>query len=242
MNIKNVVVIGSGTMGSGIAAHLCNANIPVTLLDLKTEISEKARERIHKSRPPLLIDKSKIKNIKVGNIEDDFSVVEKADWVVEAVVERIDIKHQIYEKIFNSRKDGAIVSSNTSSIPIKVLSQNLNKEQKKDFCITHFFNPVRYMGLLEIVKNENNDLNKINQLKEFCETELGKGAIVCNDTPGFLGNRVGVYAMQIAMTEAFKMKLSVEEADAIFGRPMGIPKTGVSVSYTHLTLPTMLPV
>ena len=108
MKIKNVVVIGSGTMGSGIAAHLCNANIPVTLLDLKTEISENARERIHKSRPPLLIDKSKIKNIKVGNIEDDFSVVEQADWVVEAVVERIDIKHQIYEKIFNSRKDGAL--------------------------------------------------------------------------------------------------------------------------------------
>ena len=227
MNIKNVVVIGSGTMGSGIAAHLCNANIPVTLLDLKTEISEKARERIHKSRPPLLIDKSKINNIKVGNISDNFDVVKNADWIVEAVVERIDVKHQIYEKIFKSRKAGAIVSSNTSSIPIKVLSQNLTDTEKKDFCITHFFNPVRYMGLLEIVKNENNDLNKINQLKEFCETELGKGAIVCNDTPGFLGNRVGVYAMQIAMTEAFKMKLSVEEADAIFGRPMGIPKTGV---------------
>ena len=239
MKIKNVVVIGSGTMGSGIAAHLCNANVPVTLLDLKTEISEKARERIHKSKPPLLIDKSKINNIKIGNISDNFNVVSDADWIVEAVVERIDIKHEIYEKIFKSRKDGAIVSSNTSSIPIKVLSQNLNKEQKKDFCITHFFNPVRYMGLLEIVKNEDNDLNKINQLKEFCETELGKGAIICNDTPGFLGNRVGVYAMQIAMTEAFKMKLSVEEADAIFGRPMGIPKTGVFGLYDLIGIDLM---
>ena len=239
MKIKNVVVIGSGTMGSGIAAHLCNANVPVTLLDLKTEISEKARERIHKSRPPLLIDKSKINNIKVGNISDDFDVVKDADWIVEAVVERIDIKHQIYEKIFKARKNGAIVSSNTSSIPIKVLSQNLTDTEKKDFCITHFFNPVRYMGLLEIVKNENNDLNKINQLKEFCEIELGKGAIVCNDTPGFLGNRVGVYAMQIAMTEAFKMKLSVEEADAIFGRPMGIPKTGVFGLYDLIGIDLM---
>ena len=226
-------------MGSGIAAHLCNANIPVTLLDLKTEISENARERIHKSRPPLLIDKSKIKNIKVGNIEDDFSVVEQADWVVEAVVERIDIKHQIYEKIFKSRKDGAIVSSNTSSIPIKVLSQNLNKEQKKDFCITHFFNPVRYMDLLEIVKNENNDLEKINSLKIFCEKDLGKGTIVCNDTPGFLGNRIGVFAMQVAMTEAFKMKLSIEEADAVFGRPMGIPKTGVFGLYDLIGIDLM---
>ncbi len=239
MKIKNVVVIGSGTMGSGIAAHLCNANVPVILLDLKTEISEKAREKIHKSRPPLLIDKSKINNIKVGNISDDFDVVKEADWIVEAVVERIDIKHQIYEKIFKARKNGAIVSSNTSSIPIKVLSQHLTDTEKKDFCITHFFNPVRYMGLLEIVKNENNDLDKINQLKEFCEIELGKGAIVCNDTPGFLGNRVGVYAMQIAMTEAFKMKLSVEEADAIFGRPMGIPKTGVFGLYDLIGIDLM---
>jgi len=239
MKIKNVVVIGSGTMGSGIAAHLCNANIPVTLLDLKTEISERARDRIHKSKPPLLIDKSKINNIKVGNISDDFNIVKNADWIVEAVVERINIKHQIYEKIFKSRKDGAIVSSNTSSIPIKILSEHLSVNEKKDFCITHFFNPVRYMGLLEIVKNENNDLNKINQLKEFCEINLGKGAIVCNDTPGFLGNRVGVYAMQVAMTEAFKMKLSIEEADAIFGRPMGIPKTGVFGLYDLIGIDLM---
>ena len=239
MDIKKVVVIGSGTMGSGIAAHLCNANVPVTLLDLTTEISEKARERIHKSRPPLLIDKSKINNIKVGNINDNFDAVSDADWVVEAVVERIDIKHNIYEKIFKNRKDGAIVSSNTSSIPIKVLSEKLSNEEKKDFCITHFFNPVRYMGLLEIVKNENNDLDKINSLKKFCELELGKGAIVCNDTPGFLGNRIGVYAMQVAMTEAFKMKLSIEEADAVFGRPMGIPKTGVFGLYDLIGIDLM---
>ena len=239
MEIKKVVVIGSGTMGSGIAAHLCNANIPVTLLDLKTEISEKARERIYKSKPPLLLDKSKINNINTGNINEDFHVVKDADWIVEAVVERIDIKHNIYQKIFKERKKGAIVSSNTSSIPIKVLSQNLSDEEKKDFCITHFFNPVRYMGLLEIVKNENNDLEKINSLKKFCEEELGKGAIVCNDTPGFLGNRVGVYAMQIAMTEAFKMKLSIEEADVVFGRPMGIPKTGVFGLYDLIGIDLM---
>ncbi len=239
MEIKKVVIIGSGTMGSGIAAQLCNANVPVTLLDLKTEISEKARERILKSRPPLLIDKSKINNIKVGNINDDFNTVKDADWVVEAVVERIDIKHNIYEKIFKFRKSGAIVSSNTSSIPIKILSEKLSSEEKKDFCITHFFNPVRYMGLLEIVKNENNDLNKISSLKKFCEEELGKGAIVCNDTPGFLGNRIGVYAMQVAMTEAFKFKLSIEEADAIFGRPMGIPKTGVFGLYDLIGIDLM---
>ena len=239
MEIKKVVVIGSGTMGSGIAAQLCNANIPVTLLDLKTEISQKAKDKIFSSRPPLLIDKSNIDNIKVGNISDNFDVVGTADWIVEAVVERIDIKHNIYEKIFKNRKQGAIVSSNTSSIPIKILSQNLSNERKKDFCITHFFNPVRYMGLLEIVKSENNDLDKINSLKVFCENLLGKGAIICNDTPGFLGNRVGVYAMQVAMTEAFKMKLSIEEADAVFGRPMGIPKTGVFGLYDLIGIDLM---
>ena len=239
MEIRKVVVIGSGTMGSGIAAHLCNANVPVTLLDLTTEISEKARERIKQSRPPLLIDKAKINNIDVGNIEDDFNVVKEADWIVEAVVERIDIKHNIYEKIFKERKNGSIVSSNTSSIPISVLSEKLSTEDKKDFCITHFFNPVRYMDLLEIVKSENNDLQKINTLKKFCELSLGKGAIICNDTPGFLGNRIGVFAMQIAMTEAFKMNLSIEEADATFGRPMGIPKTGVFGLYDLIGIDLM---
>ena len=239
MKINQVVVIGSGTMGSGIAAQLCNANIPVTLLDLKTEISEKAKDRIYKSRPPLLIDKSKINNINAGNINDNFEIVKDADWIVEAVVERIDIKHNIYEKIFKERKDGSIVSSNTSSIPLKVLSEKLSDDEKKDFCITHFFNPVRYMDLLEIVKSDNNDLEKINSLKKFCEEDLGKGTIICKDTPGFLGNRIGVYAMQVAMTEAFKMKLSIEEADAVFGRPMGIPKTGVFGLYDLIGIDLM---
>ncbi len=239
MNIKNVVVIGSGTMGSGIAAQLCNANIPVTLLDLKTEISEKAKKRIFESRPPLLIDKSKIDNIKVGNIDENFDVVKKADWVVEAVVERIDIKHNLYKKILKARKKESIISSNTSTIPLKVLSAKMSDEDKKDFCITHFFNPVRYMGLLEIVSEAANDEQKINFLRNFCEDSLGKGVIICKDTPGFLGNRVGVYAMQVAMTEAIKIKLGIEEADAVFGRPMGIPKTGVFGLYDLIGIDLM---
>ena len=164
MKIKNVVVIGSGTMGSGIAAHLRNANVPVTLLDLKTEISEKAREKIHKSRPPLLIDKSKINNIKVGNISDDFDVIKDADWIVEAVVERIDIKHQIYEKIFETRKDGAIVSSNTSSIPIKVLSENLTDIEKK---VQSYLPTLLQFQLKFYLKNYHNKKKKIFVLLTF---------------------------------------------------------------------------
>jgi len=239
MNIENVVVIGSGTMGSGIAAQLCNANISVTLLDLKTEISEKAKKNIFESRPPLLIDKRKIDNIKTGNIEEDFDIVKKADWVVEAVVEKIDIKHNLYKKILKTRKKDSIISSNTSTIPLKILSEKMSEEDKKDFCITHFFNPVRYMGLLEIVSEAINDEKKINFLKNFCEDSLGKGVIICKDTPGFLGNRVGVYAMQVAMTESIKMKLGIEEADSVFGRPMGIPKTGVFGLYDLIGIDLM---
>ena len=245
MDIKKVVVIGSGTMGSGIAAQVANAGIPVVLLDLpssegtRNKIVENAKERIANSRPPLLVEKSKIDLIHVGNIEDNFNLVGEADWVVEAVVERIDIKHSIYKKIEDIRKPDSVISSNTSTIPLKVLSENMSDEMKQNFCITHFFNPVRYMGLLEIVREPTNDKEKINLLKSFCDEKLGKGVIICKDTPGFLGNRVGVYAMQVAMTEAFKMGLTIEEADAVFGRPMGIPKTGVFGLYDLIGIDLM---
>jgi 3-hydroxyacyl-CoA dehydrogenase len=239
MNIKNVVVIGSGTMGSGIAAQLCNADIPVTLLDLKTEISEKAKKRIFESKPPLLIDKSKIDNIKTGNTKENIDVIGRADWIIEAIIEKINIKRDLYEKIIKVRKKDSIISSNTSTIPLKILSAKMSDGDKRDFCITHFFNPVRYMGLLEIVSENINDSKKTNLLKNFCEENLGKGVILCKDTPGFIGNRVGVYAMQVAMTEAIKIKLNIEEADAIFGKPMGIPKTGVFGLYDLIGLDLM---
>ncbi len=245
MKINKVVVIGSGTMGSGIAAQVANAGVEVILLDLpssegsRNEITLKAKEKILKSRPPLLVEKNKIDLIIPGNIEDDFNMVGEADWVVEAVVERIDIKHNIYSKIQDVRKDSSIISSNTSTIPLKILSAKMSEEMKKNFCITHFFNPVRYMALLEIVTEPINDIKKINSLKSFCDEKLGKGVIICNDTPGFIGNRIGVYAMQVAMTEAFKMKISIEEADAVFGRPMGIPKTGIFGLYDLIGIDLM---
>ena len=235
-------------MGSGIAAQVANAGIPVSLLDLpsnegsRNQIAENAKERILKSRPPLLIEKNRIDIISAGNTEDDFNLVEEADWVVEAVVERIDIKHNIYEKIEKVRKEDSIISSNTSTIPLKVLSEKMSDGMKKNFCITHFFNPVRYMGLLEIVTEPINDKEKIGILKSFCDEKLGKGVILCKDSPGFLGNRVGVYAIQVAMTEAFKMNLTIEEADAVFGRPMGIPKTGVFGLYDLIGLDLMVDV
>ena len=239
MDIKKVVVIGSGTMGSGIAAQVANAGIPVYLLDINSEISKNACERIKKSRPPLLMNDKLSNLIYSGNIEDDLMHIKDADWIVEAVVERIDIKRSIYQKIDKLRKSSALVSSNTSSIPLRVLSEQMSEKMKKVFCITHFFNPVRYMRLLELVITSMNDIEKINELKIFCDEKLGKTVVVCNDSPGFLGNRVGVYAMQVAMTEAFNLCLSVEEADAVFGRPMGIPKTGVFGLYDLIGIDLM---
>ena len=158
---------------------------------------------------------------------------------MEAVVERIDIKKTLYSQIDALRKPGALVSSNTSSIPLKVLTEDMSKEMKEVFCITHFFNPVRYMRLLELVIGPQNDKEKINDLVIFGDKILGKTVVVCNDSPGFLGNRVGVYAMQVAMTEAFSLGLSVEEADAVFGRPLGIPKTGIFGLYDLIGIDLM---
>ena len=169
MDIKKVVVIGSGTMGSGIAAQVANAGIPVYLLDISSNIAHNALERIKKSRPPLLMDDNLSNLIHPGNIDEDLESINDADWVVEAVVERIDIKRSIYKKIDARRKPSALVSSNTSSIPLKVLSEEMSEEMKKVFCITHFFNPVRYMRLLELVINSMNDLKKIDELKFFCK-------------------------------------------------------------------------
>ena len=167
MKISKVVVIGSGTMGSGIAAQVANAGLEVRLLDLNKEIAISACERIKKSRPPLLMEENHYNNIIPGSIENDLHTIKEADWVVEAVVERIDVKKTIYTKIDNIRKPDALISSNTSSIPLKILMEDMSDAMKQVFCITHFFNPVRYMRLLELVIGPQNDQQKIKELVNF---------------------------------------------------------------------------
>ena len=241
---KKIVVIGAGTMGSGIAAHLANSKRNVVLLDLKgkstpNQISERSLDIIKKSDPPLLVEKSRLDFIKPGNLTDNFDEIKDADWIIEAVVERIEIKHQLYAQIDKVRSSSSIVSSNTSTIPLSVLTSEMSKSMQSDFCITHFFNPVRFMRLLEIVETPQANNSKITLLRDFCKNELGKGIVNCNDTPGFIGNRIGVYAMQVAMYEALERKLPVEVADAIFGRPLGIPKTGVFGLYDLIGIDLM---
>lgn len=230
--IETVCVIGAGTMGSGIAAQVANAGNRVLLLDIasaegnRNKVTEGALERIAKSDPPLLMKPENIERIAIGNIEDDLARVKKCDWIVEAIVERLDIKRNLYRSLLPHLKTGALVSSNTSTIPIALLMEDMPEALRKRFCITHFFNPVRYMRLLELVRGEETADEVIKILAAYNDEALGKGVVRCADTPGFLGNRVGVFAMQAAIHEAMALGIDIENADAIFGRPMGIPKTG----------------
>ena len=247
--IKKVAVIGAGTMGSGIASHVTNAGYPVVLLDIvpdgtseRNVIAETAIQRLLKSSPPALMDKRNVDLITPGNVEDHMELLAEADWIAEAIVERLDVKQALYEKIDAVRKPGTMVSSNTSTIPLELLTSRMSSEMRANFCITHFFNPVRYMRLLELVSGPATRPEVIESLSQFCDVDLGKGVVPCNDTPGFLGNRVGVYALQVGIVAAAELGLTVEEADALMGRPMGIPKTGVFGLYDLIGLDLMLDV
>ena len=247
--IRKAAVIGAGTMGSGIASHLANAGVPVVLLDVIPEgagdanaLAKAAVERMHVSSPPAFMHPDNRRLITPGNIDDDLSSIADADWIAEAVVERLDVKRALYEAVDAVRALGSIVTSNTSTIPLALLTEGMPESLKRDFCITHFFNPVRYMRLLEIVKGPATRPEVIEALTEFCDLRLGKGVVPCRDTPGFLANRIGVFALQVGIMEAAGAGLTVEEADAIMGRPMGIPKTGVFGLYDLIGLDLMLDV
>ena len=243
--INRAAVIGAGTMGLGIAGQLANAGVDVLLMDIPADgdnrnaIGERALERLLDDKQPGLLHRDHVKRITIGNIEDDLQRLRDADWITEAVVERLEVKKNLYRQLDAVRKPGSIVSSNTSTIPIALLVEDMPEAFRAEFAITHFFNPVRYMRLLEIVRGESTRQEVIECLEEFSESRMGKGIVVCNDTPGFLGNRVGVFAIQTALHAAFRFGLKPEEADAIFGRPMGIPKTGVFGLYDLIGIDLM---
>ncbi|MGC6484817.1 MAG: 3-hydroxyacyl-CoA dehydrogenase NAD-binding domain-containing protein [Candidatus Puniceispirillales bacterium] len=229
---QSIAVIGAGTMGSGIAGQIANAGHKVLLLDLPGDenpnaASEGAVQRLLKSDPPALMHKSRAELITCGNMRDDFNRLAECDWIIEAVVERLDIKKDLYKRLDAVIRDDCVVTSNTSTIPISLLVEDMPETFRRRFAITHYFNPVRYMRLLELVRGEATDAAIMARLADYNDRILGKGVVPCNDTPGFLGNRVGVYALQVGLDEAMRQGLSIESADALMGRPMGIPKTGV---------------
>ncbi|MBM3502435.1 MAG: 3-hydroxyacyl-CoA dehydrogenase/enoyl-CoA hydratase family protein [Alphaproteobacteria bacterium] len=234
MEIKKVAVLGAGVMGSGIAAHVANAGIPVVLLDIvpagannRNALAEGAIERMRKTNPAPLMHERTAKLITPGNMEDHLNLLADCDWICEAVLERLDVKHTTYKKVDSVRKKGSIVTSNTSTIPLQKLIDPLPASFQQDFAITHFFNPPRYMRLFELVGGAKTRPEVLKALDAFADVKLGKEVVPCKDTPGFIANRIGIFWSMVATQKAVDLGLTVEDADAIVGRPMGIPKTGI---------------
>ena len=232
--IQKICVIGSGVMGSGIAAQVANAGHDVLLLDIVLKdqddrdfLAKSAIAKMLKTDPAPLMHKRNAKRIVPGNVEDDLAKIAECDWIIEVVLEDLGVKQDLYTKIEEYRTKGTYVSSNTSSIPLAQLIDGRSDDFKSHFMVTHFFNPPRYLRLLELVTGKHTDKNAVQTVREFCDIKLGKGVIECNDTPGFIANRIGAYWLQCAVKEAFDLGLTVEEADAVMSRPVGIPKTGV---------------
>ncbi len=232
--IRKIGVIGAGTMGAGIAAQAANAGIPVVLLDIvpqgannRNALAESAVARLLKTEPAAFMHKGAAKLVETGNTEDDIGKLAGCDWIVEAVLERPDVKQALYRKIDAVRRPGTAISSNTSTIPLRALTDGMSEAFRHDFLITHFFNPPRYMRLLELVAGPESDPGIVSEVARFADVMLGKSIVRCEDSPGFIANRLGIYWMQVALIEAIDQGLAVEDADAILGRPMGVPKTGV---------------
>ncbi len=246
--IKKVAVLGSGVMGSGIACHLANAGLEVLMLDIlpgdlndKTSLIKAARNRIAdtalqtaiKSKPAPLYDVDFASRITTGNFTDDMEKITYCDWIIEVVVERLDIKKQIFEKVDALRKAGSLVTSNTSGIPISQLAEGRSDDFRKNFCGTHFFNPARYMALFEVIPHTDTDADVIAFWMHYAEVFLGKKAVLCKDTPAFIANRIGFYSGTKVSELTQKYDLTIEEVDKITGEPIGWPNTG---SYRLLDL------
>jgi len=233
--IHKAVVIGSGTMGAAIAAHLANAGVPVTLLDIvpegatdksaRNKIVNEGWDRCLKARPANLMSAELKTLVKLGNLEDDFGAVAVADWIVEAIVENLSIKRELMARIDEIRKPTAIVSTNTSGIPVCDIAEGRSEEFKKHFLGTHFFNPPRYLKLLEIIPTKDTDKEVVEFISWFGEYRLGKGIVLCKDTPNFIGNRVFFGMSTFGMNYILENDYTVDEVDALTGPLMGRPKT-----------------
>ena len=234
--LKKVAVLGSGVMGSGIACHLANVGMEVLMLDIVPKDAKKDKnsrnflvnnslQNAIKSKPAPLYSKSFMNRIKTGNFDDDFEKIKDADWIIEVVIEKLDIKRQIFEKVDKYRKEGSLISSNTSSIPIKLLSQGCSESFKVHFCGTHFFNPARYLRLLEIIPTDKTNPEVINFFMEFGKVTLGKQTVLCKDTPAFIGNRIGVMSGTEITLLTEKYDFKIEEVDALTGSLIGRPNT-----------------
>jgi len=234
MNIEKVGVIGAGVMGASIAAHITNAGIPVVLLDIvpkdatnRNVIAETAVKKLLESEPAAFMHKNNARLITSGNIDDHLNGLADADWVIEAVIENPQIKQSLYQKLEAVCKQDCLISSNTSTLPLALLMKDMPDSFKRRFMITHFFNPPRYMRLLELVSSTVTDSALVEAVSQFADIKLGKNCVICKDTPGFIGNRIGIYWLLYGLLDAVEHGITVEQADAVMSAPFGIPKTGI---------------
>jgi len=229
--IKKVAVLGSGVMGSRIACHFAGAGIPVLLLDMAAEgkdrnkIVNDALTAAAKSNPSPLYTHAIVKRITTGNFDDHLKDISTCDWVIEVVVERLDIKRQLFDKVEQFRKPGSLITSNTSGIPIHLMAEGRSEDFKKHFCGTHFFNPPRYLRLLEIIPTKETDIEVIHFLIEYGDLILGKTTVLCKDTPAFIANRIGVYSIMSIFSLVDKLDLTIDEVEALTGPIIGRPKS-----------------
>ena len=222
-------------MGAAIAAHLANVGIPSLLLDIvppdagrdRDKVARIGLERAINARPAAFYSKKAARLVTVGNIEDDLGELANVDWIIEAVVERLDIKRSLYAKVEKVLRPGTIISSNTSGLPAHMLTEGRSEAFRRNFLITHFFNPVRYMRLLEIVPDVDTEPELMRFMQEFATEVLGKGVVLCKDTPNFIANRIGVYGSLSTINRALNEGYTVGEVDAILGPSMGRPRSAV---------------
>ena len=246
-DIKRAAVLGSGVMGCAIAAHLANAGLLVTLLDIvptalsaeetaaglslkdravRNRLVNAARDKMTNPWSTLLYEPRYIERIQFGNLDDDLELLRQADWVIEAVIENLEAKTQLFKKIEPFLTDKTILSSNTSGISVNAMANELPEERQKNFLVTHFFNPPRYMKLIELVAAQSTAEPVFSYMCRYCEDNLGKGVVVAKDTPGFVANRIGIYSFGVVAAKMIEHGLSIEEADALTGGEIGRPNTG----------------
>ncbi|HEY5255430.1 MAG TPA: 3-hydroxyacyl-CoA dehydrogenase family protein, partial [Acidobacteriaceae bacterium] len=232
--IHKVAILGAGTMGARIAAHFANAGIPSHLLDMvpvgavaaeRNAIAAAGLEAARKSKPAAFMGSSLPRLVTVGNFEDDLPRLAEADWIIEAVVENLEIKRALLKKVEAVRKPGTIVTTNTSGLPINKISEGFSDDFRRCWFGTHFFNPPRYMRLLEIISTPETNPAFIAAVTHFADAHLGKGIVFAKDTPNFIANRIGTFSVMNVMRLMQEMDLGIEEVDALTGQILGWPKS-----------------
>ena len=232
--IHKVAVLGAGTMGARIAAHFANAGVPSLLLDIvpsgaegaaRNKIAAAGLDGAKKSKPAAFFESSLARLVTVGNFDDDLKRLADVDWIIEAVVEDLEIKRSLLKKVEAVRKPGTIITTNTSGLPVGKIAEGFSDDFRRSWFGTHFFNPPRYMRLLELIPTPETDRKLIDAVAHFCDVQLGKGVVFAKDTPNFIANRIGTFSVLNVMRLMQEMDLTIEEVDALTGPAVGWPRS-----------------